>query len=245
MLARIKFLVFKELKDTFTSPMIYVLTALFCFIMGWLFFNYLVSAKELSSVNIKDAVLMPIFGNINFIFIFLSPLLSMKAFSEEKKLFTLDLLLSSNLSETEIIIGKFISTFLSALFLLVFTIVFPLVLSFSGFNDWGLIATSYMGISFSIMCYVAVGVFCSSLTDNQIISSVITFCILLGSMLLVVSVNATNNFIFGQMIQYLSIPFHYEAFTNGVLKSYSFVYYISFLVFYYLLTLKSLQSRKW
>jgi hypothetical protein len=64
-------------------------------------------------------------------------------------------------------------------------------------------------------------------------------------MLLVASVNATNNFILAQMIQYMAVPFHYEAFTNGVLKSYSFVYYASFLFFSYLVTLKTLQSRKW
>ncbi len=113
---RIKKLVKKELIDIFSAPMIYVLAALFCFIMGWLFFNYLVSSKELSSVNIKDSVIVPIFGNMNFIFIFLSPLLTMRVFAEEKKQFTLDLLLISKLSETEIIIGKFISVFVSALF---------------------------------------------------------------------------------------------------------------------------------
>jgi len=242
---RIKKLVQKELIDIFSAPMIYILAALFCFIMGWLFFNYLVSAKELSSVNIKDSVIVPIFGNMNFIFIFLSPLLTMRVFAEEKKQFTLDLLLISKLSETEIIIGKFISVFLSALFLLAFTIVFPIVISFSGFNDWGLITTSYLGVIFSIMCYIAVGIFCSALTDNQIISAVVTFCLLLGSMLLVASVNATNNFILAQMIQYMAVPYHYEAFTNGVLKSFSFVYYASFLFFSYLLTLKTLQSRKW
>lgn len=241
----IRLMVIKELKDIFFSPMIYVLTALFCFILGWLFFNYLVSAKELSTVNIKDAVITPIFGNINFLFIFLAPLLTMKTFSEEKKQQTLDLLLSSHLTEGQIVFAKFISTALSALFLLMFTIVFPIVLSFSGFSDWGLISTCYLGVVFSIFCYLAVGIFCSSLTDNQIIASVITFCILLGSMLLVVSVNATNNFIFGQMVQYLAVPFHYEAFTNGVIKSYSFVYFFSYLFFYYLLTIKTLQSRKW
>lgn len=242
---RMRFLITKELKDNFNSPMVYVLTALFCFMMGWLFFNYLVSAKELSSVSIKDAVIVPIFGNINFIFIFICPLVTMKSFADEKKMGTLDLLLSSHLSESEIIISKFIGTVVTIFFMLLFTLLFPIILSFSGFNDWGLIFSSYLGVILSIMSYVAVGIFCSSLTDNQIIASVLTFCVLLGSMLLVITVNATNNFLLAQMVQYLTVAFHYEGFTKGVLKSYSFIYFLSYWFFFYLLTLKSLQSRKW
>jgi ABC-2 type transport system permease protein len=213
--------------------------------MGWLFFNYLVGAKELSTVNIKDTVITPIYGNMNFLFIFLCPLLTMRSFSEEKKASTLDLLLSSRLTETEIIVSKFISYIVQIIFMLSFTVLFPIILTFSGFNDWGLIFTSYLGVLFSIICYIAVGLFCSSLTDNQIIASVLTFCILLGSMLLVISVNATNNFILGQMVSYLTVPYHYDAFTKGVIKSYSLVYYVSFTFFFYQLTLKSIQSRKW
>lgn len=245
MIKRIKYLVWKELKDAFTSSMIYILAALFCFMTGWLFYNYIVSAKELSSVSIKDSVLIPIFGNINFLFMFLTPMLTMKAFSEEKNKFTLDLLLSSKLTETEIIIGKIISIMSMTLFILLFSLIFPIILTFSGFSDWGLIFTSYLGIIFSILCYVCVGVFCSSLTDNQIVASLFTFCILLGSMLMVATVNVTNNYILAQLVQYMTVPYHYEGFTKGLLKSYSFVYFGSYYFFFYLLTLKSLQSRKW
>jgi ABC-2 type transport system permease protein len=235
----------KELQDIFTSPLIYILTGLFSMMMGWLFFNYLISAKDLSSVNIKDAVIVPIFGNINFMFLFISPLLTMRVFAEERKLGTIDLLLSSNLSLGEIILGKFLSLVVAILFMLFLTTMFPLILSFTGFHDWGLIVSSYIGVLFSIFCYLAVGIFCSTLTDNQIVASILSFCILLGAMLLVVSVNATNNFLLAQMVQYLTIPFHYEAFTKGIIKSYSIVFFISFLTFFFLLTYKSLQSRKW
>jgi ABC-2 type transport system permease protein len=175
----------------------------------------------------------------------MTPMLTMRTFAEERNKFTLDLLLSSRLSETEIILGKYFSTLILTLFILLFSAIFPIILTFSGFNDWGLVLTSYLGIIFSISSYIMVGIFCSSLTDNQIIASLMTFCILLGSMLLVATVNVTNNYILAEMVQYLTIPFHYEGFTKGLLRSYSFVYFGSFFYLFYLLTLKTLQARKW
>jgi len=242
---KINILLKKELKDSFLSPLIYILSGLFCFMMGWLFFNYLLQAKTLSTATMTQAVITPIFGNINFIFVFLCPLLTMRAFAEEKKQSTLDLLLRSQLSEMQIILAKFISNFVLVLFMLSFTLVFPIILALSGYSDWGVVGSSYAGVLLSIMAYLSVGIFCSSLTDNQIVASLLTFCILLGSMLLVITVNATNNYLLALMIQYLTVPFHYEGFVKGLVRSYSLVYFASYLSFFFLLTLKSLQSRKW
>lgn len=242
---KILILVKKELKDSFLSPLIYILTGLFCFMMGWLFFNYLLQAKNLTSATMTQAVITPIFGNINFIFVFLCPLITMRSFAEERKQATLDLLLRSELSEMQIIIGKFISNMVLVFFMLSFTFIFPLILAFSGYSDWGVVGSSYLGIILSVMAYLSVGLFCSSLTDNQIVASLLTFCILLGSMLMVISANATDNYLLALIIQYMTIPFHYEGFVKGVLRSYSLVYFISYLCFFFLLTLKSLQARKW
>ncbi|MBC7714942.1 MAG: ABC transporter permease subunit [Rhizobacter sp.] len=242
---KIAILAKKELKDAFSSPLIYILAGLFSLMMGWLFFNYLLQSKEMTTTTMTQGVIIPIFGNINFIFIFLCPLITMRSFAEEKRQHTLDLLLRSELTEMQIILGKFISNILMVFFMLSLTLLFPVILAFSGYSDWGVVGSSYLGIGLSVMAYTSVGLFCSSLTDNQIVASLLTFCILLGSMLLVISVNATNNYIFALMIQYMTIPFHYEGFTKGLLRSYSFVYFISFLAFFFLLTLKSLQSRKW
>lgn len=242
---KIGILVKKELKDAFLSPLIYILSGLFCFMMGWLFFNYLLQAKTLTTSTMSQAVITPIFGNMNFIFIFLCPLLTMRSFAEEKKQSTLDLLLRSELSEMQIIVAKFISNMLMVFFMISFTFVFPIILALSGYSDWGVVGSSYLGVLLSITAYVSVGLFCSSLTDNQIVASLLTFCILLGSMLMVITVNATNNYLLALIVQYMTVPFHYEGFVKGLLRSYSFVYFVSFVGFFFLLTLKSLQSRKW
>lgn len=235
----------KELKDTFTSPLIYVLTGLFSFMIGWLFFNYILQSKEMSTTTMTSGVITPIFGNINFIFVFLCPLLTMRSFAEEKAKHTLDLLLRSELTEMQIIIGKFLSMIAAQLFMLSFTLLFPIILSLSGYSDWGVVISSYVGIILSLMTYTAIGLFCSSLTDNQIVASLLTFCILLGSMLMVISVNATNNYLLALITQYMTIPFHYEGFTRGVIKSFSIIYFACAWIFFFLLTQKTLQSRKW
>lgn len=235
----------KEIKDSFLSPMLYILTALFCGIIGWLFFNYLVMSKDATTASLTQAVLVPIFGNMNFIFLFMAPLLTMRCFAEEKKLNTLDLLFHSRLDNIQIILGKLLASFTGALFMLSFTLVFPIVLSVSGYSDWAVVGTAYLGLLLSVLGYLAVGIFASSLTENQVVAAILGFCLLLGSMLLVMSANASQNYIVGQILSYLSVPYHFEAFVRGALKSYSFIYFISFLGFFVFLTRESLESRNW
>lgn len=74
----------KELKDSFSSPLIYVLCGLFSLMMGWLFFNYLIQSTQMTTTTMTQGVITPIFGNINFIFVFLCPLITMRSFAEEK-----------------------------------------------------------------------------------------------------------------------------------------------------------------
>ncbi len=235
----------KEVKDFFFSPILYILTALFCAIIGWLFFNYLVLSKEATTATLTGAVLSPIFGNMNFIFLFMAPLLTMRCFAEEKKMNTLDLLFHSRLGNIQIILGKLFASFTAALFMLSFTLVFPIVLAISGYSDWLTVTSAYFGLLLSVLCYLAVGIFASSLTENQVVSALVAFSLLLGSMLLVMSANASQNPLVGQILSYMSIPFHYEAFVRGAIKSYSLIFFLSFLSFFTFLTRESLESRNW
>lgn len=235
----------KELADIFLSPLIYVLAALFSFILGWLFFNYLMASKVASSQTLTPAVVEPIFGNMNLIFVFLVPLMTMNAFSQEKKNGTLDLLFRSKLSDWQIIAGKFLSQMFLALFLLSFTLVFVIVLKTAQFKDWSIVWSSYFGLILSISCYVSVGLFTSTLTENGIVASLLSFCILISSMILVLSTNTLENEFLTELIQYMTVPFHYFGFSKGVIRSYSLVFFASFTGFFLFLTLRSLERRKW
>lgn len=235
----------RELHETFSSPLIYILAALFSALMGWLFYNYLINSQELTELSLSDSVIRPLFGNMNSLFLFVAPLMTMRSFAGETKQNTLSLLLLSKLSDGQIIAAKILAASLATLFILLFTLVFPIIVSFSGFSDWGLIFTSYLGLLLSIVCYLSVGIFFSSLTDNQIIAAISTFCFLIFLMLIVVTANASNNFIVIQLVSYFSIPFHLEGMVGGVVRSYSLVYFFSFIIFFTFLTSKSLDRRRW
>jgi ABC-2 type transport system permease protein len=236
----------KELKDAFYGPFVYILTALFSATIGWLFFNYiLASGNQSTTISLTNKVLAPTFGNMNFIFIFLAPLITMRLFSEEKKQSTLDLLFQSDLNNFQIIVAKFLSSLTISLFMLSMTIIFPIILALSGYADWGIVATSYAGIIFSLMCYLSVGLFASSLTENQIVAAVLGFCFLLGLMLLVITAQAVDNTILTEIFQYTSTPFHFENFLRGSVRSFSLVYFVSFIGFFFYLTHLSLDSRNW
>lgn len=235
----------KELSDAFGSSLVYVLTGLFSLLMGWLFFNYVVLSTEMTAGTLLQSVFNPIFGNMNFVFLFFAPLLTMHAFALERKQGTLGLLLLSNLTQTQIILGKFLSAILTAGFMLSFTLILPIIMAFAGYSQWSVILTGYFGIILSICCYVAVGIFASSLTDNPVISAVLSFCILMGMMLLVLSANASENPLVGEILSYFAIPFHYEGFVRGAMKSYNFIYFASVTGFFLWLSERSLESRNW
>ena len=235
----------KEVRDSFRTSLVYILGALFGMIMGWLFFNYLAAGRDLTEQSLWRSVWAPAFGNMNFIFLFLAPLITMRLFAEERKSHTLDLLLRSYLGHGQIITAKFLSSLVTVLFLLSLTLVFPLILVMVGYSNWTMILSGYGGVILCVMCYLAVGLFTSSLTENQILASLASFCILLGVMLLAVTANATHNDWLAQFFYYFSTPSHFEGFIRGAFQSYDFIYFASFVGFFFYLTHLSLERRNW
>ena len=235
----------KELKDYFKSPTVYILAGLFILISGWLFFNYLLGTKEATPLTLTASVLVPTFWNINLIFLFFTPLITMRVFAEEKKLKTLELLYLSKLSDVQIIFSKFMASFTVSLFLIGLTVIFPIILYFSGYKDLGIIFSSYLGLILCVLCYLSVGIFTSSLTQNQIVAAILSFTLLIGFMLMILSVNANDLSLTKDILKYMSVPFHLEGFVLGSLRSFSFVYFFSFLGFFFFLTKKSLDIRNW
>jgi len=242
---RYKALVRKELKDVFFSPLIYILSALFCLMMGWLFFNYIVASQEVTEQSLTRSVFIPLFGNMNFIFLFLAPMLTMRSFSEEKKEHTLNFLLTSKLSELEIILAKLTSSFAMASFMILLTLVFPLVIMVSGYSDWGVVVSSYSGLLLCVLCYLSVGLLASSLTENQVVAALLGFTILFGLMLFVLAGSVMNNSFISEVLQYFSINSHFEGFVTGGIKTYNLFYFLSFSGFFVYLNYLSLSSRKW
>lgn len=235
----------KEAKAFFTAPLPYMLSAFFIFILAWTFFQTLVISKENYSATLTLAVIRPIFSNINFLFLIIAPLLTMRTFAEEKKEHTLEMLLTSNLSELQIVLGKFAGLITITIFMLTLTSIYPIILAVAGYHDLPVLLSSYCGTILNTAAYLALGMFISSLTENQIISAMITFISLAFLTTLSQAEIYLNNFLVAQILSYLSLIEHLGPFTRGVISTVDITYYISFIVYLLFLTQKSLQTQRY
>lgn len=226
----------KELVSYFTSPVAYIVMMVFLGITGW----YFTSELFLSGF----VTMRVVFSIIPFIFIIFIPIMSMRTFAEEKKLGTIELLLTKPVTDFDIIIGKFLAVLGLTIATVLPTIVYVVTLTFLGPVDIGPIVSAYIGLFLMAGVYISIGVFTSSLTENQIIAAILSFVIIFVLYLL--------NFILGYLpttisniLQYISSSYHFNSIQRGVLDSRDLIYYISGITIFLFLTRLSLESRKW
>ena len=226
----------KELVSYFTSPVAYIVMMVFLGITGW----YFTSELFLSGF----VTMRVVFSIIPFIFIIFIPIMSMRTFAEEKKLGTIELLLTKPVTDFDIIIGKFLAVLGLTIATVLPTIVYVVTLTFLGPVDIGPIISAYIGLFLMAGVYISIGVFTSSLTENQIIAAILSFVIIFVLYLL--------NFILGYLpttisniLQYISSSYHFNSIQRGVLDSRDLIYYISGITIFLFLTRLSLESRKW
>jgi ABC-2 type transport system permease protein len=244
----------RDFRTYFTSPIGYLFLSSFLFIVGFMFYQRLIFFVRQSLIgsqmgqpmnaSLNDSIIKPLYGTINLLFLFLVPLITMRLIAEEKKQKTIELLLTSPITTAEIIAGKFLSAMGLIGLTLLCTLIYPLILYVGGNPDNGQIFSMYIGLMLLSACYVSVGIFWSSLTENQIIAAVLTFVSLL--FLWVVDWAAQSS---GQLmtsvIYYLSIMRHFESFGEGVISLKDSVYYVSFCVFALYLACLGIESRNW
>jgi ABC-2 type transport system permease protein len=157
----------KELKHYFNSPMAYVIMAVFVLITGWFF------ASDLFLNNLVS--LRSFFAIVPLILLFIVPAFTMRLLSDEKRQGTLELLVTSPLSDIEIILGKFLGGLIFLTTMLGLTLVYPVVLSQLGDLDWGPVIGGYLGLLLMGAALIAIGLFSSSLSANQIIAFILAF----------------------------------------------------------------------
>ncbi|MEW6057706.1 MAG: ABC transporter permease subunit [Bdellovibrionota bacterium] len=244
----------KDFRGYFSSPVAYVLMAVFSFIMGYMFFSilsaYLTNAIRFEQFkfgkgpNLNDHLIRPLYGNLNVVLLFLVPFITMRLFAEERKNNTLELLFTAPVRWGEIILGKYLSAFAFVLVLLALTLPFPFALSLAASPDWAVIATCYLGTICMIGTYIAVGTWCSSLTENQIVAGGMTFGIILFFWIIKwASMNASP--VVADLLSYLSIVDHFEDFSRGVFNTKDLVFYLSAIGLWLFLTYKALESYSW
>jgi ABC-2 type transport system permease protein len=226
----------RELKSYFASPVAYVVTALFLVMSGYLFSAILVQSQEASMRFIMQ--------NLSVIFLFIMPFLTMRLLAEEQRTGTVEILLTNPVRDHEVVLGKFIGATVFFLVMLVFTLYYPFLLITYGNPDRGPIMSGYLGLLLQGMAFLAVGLFASSLTQNQIIAAVLTFTVLLVLWL----AEAASNILGAPMrdiLRYLSITSHFQDFPRGVIDTAHIVYFLSLVAASLFLATLSLQTRRW
>ncbi|HEY5123691.1 MAG TPA: ABC transporter permease subunit [Ignavibacteria bacterium] len=230
----------KELRSSFNSPIAYIIILLFLVVTGWFFTTTIFPTGLVSMRGITENII------IHLVLLIFAAAISMRTFSEEKKSGTLELLLTKPLKDFDIVIGKFLSALLLVVFTFIPTLVY--VISFKIFGlgsiDLGSIFGAYLGLIFISALYINIGIFISSLTENQVIAFIISFLIILILFLF----NKILVFIPSPLvstIEYLSSDYHYLNIAKGVIDTRDLVYFISGIYIMLLLTKTSLERRKW
>ena len=195
-------------------------------------------------MSLTDAVIRPLYGNMAVIFLFLLPFVTMRLFAEERKLQTLQLLITSPITMTEIVIGKFLSSLLLVMTMLGLTFVYPLVLFMTSTPDPGPIFTSVLGTLLLAGCYLGIGIFFSSMTENQIVAGALTFGACLFFWLISWASQGASTTA-GELLNYLSLINHFSQFGQGTLNSSDVIFYLSFIGLSLFMTHRILDSYRW
>ncbi|MFN0074336.1 MAG: ABC transporter permease [Chloroflexota bacterium] len=226
----------RELKSYFASPVAYVVTGLFLVMSGYLFSAILVQSQEASMRFIMQ--------NLSVIFLFIMPFLTMRLLADEQRTGTIEILLTNPVRDHEVVLGKFLGATVFFTVMLLFTLYYPFLLFTYGNPDRGPILSGYLGLFLQGMAFLAVGLFASSLTQNQIIAAVLTFTVLLVLWL----AEAASNILGAPMkdiFRYLSVTSHFQDFPRGIIDTAHIVYFLSLVVGSLFLATLSLQTRRW
>jgi ABC-2 type transport system permease protein len=242
----------KELRSYFASPIAYAVMAIFGLIFGWVFFNAsrdfvrftLLQAQEGGPVSVNDSIIRPLLGFAGTIGLFLIPMITMRLFAEEKRMGTIELLLTSPVKDIEIILGKWLGAVALYACVLFMSILNVALLFLWGKPDLKPVLIGYLGLLLQGGCLLALGALISTMTKNQIIAGIATFFISLLLWLLS-WFTAFDNTITAQVLGYLSIVTHFENFGKGVLSSKDVLFYLSLTFFSLFLTARSLESLRW
>ena len=250
----------KEMSHYFVSPIAYIVVPIFL-ILSAAFFNYILGgvmqeAMEQmlqgmqggvpANIDVPGVVLRAFLGVQGSIILFLSPLLAMGVYSEERKRGTMELLLTSPITEGQIVLGKFLAS-LSLLILMLLPTILSVVFMFAHSDPvppWRLIAGGYLGIILLGASLLAIGSFLSSLTENQIVSGVLILGISLLFWVMDIFAGQGAGGL-SQSLQYLSMSQHYDPFARGVIDTTSLVFFASWIFLGIFLTMRAVESMRW
>jgi ABC-2 type transport system permease protein len=227
----------RELKGYFNSAIAYICITVFLVLVKWLFFRVFFIEGQ---ANLRN-----FFGLIPWIFLFFVPAITMRLWAEEKKLGTFEILMTLPVKDYEVVLGKFLASYLFLLLALALTIGIPITAAYLGNPDWGPIIGGYLGLFLMGGVYLAIGLFCSALTLNQIVAFIISIAVsfalfIMGDNIVLFSL---PDFLVPSF-EYLGLANHFTSISRGVIDSRDIIYYLSVIYFFLYLNVRALESRK-
>ena len=251
----------KELRTYFTTPIAYVVLAVFTLITGFFFDQYVKlfqratmqymqfqNPKVLEQLNMTDLIARPVVMNIGIILVFMTPLLTMRLLAEERKMNTFELIMTAPITLWQIIVGKFTAAFTVVFLMTGVTFLYPVSLDFFAVEGsgvgWNTVISSYVGLLLVSAAFVAVGLLASSVTENQIVAAVISFVTLL--LLWVVNWAAQSaSGVLQDVLANISFIEHMQNFSKGLIEVKSVVFFVTFTFFGLFLTYRVLESQRY
>jgi ABC-2 type transport system permease protein len=252
------FILAKEIRAYFNSPVAFVVATIFAVLTGYQFYVIFSKFSQLSfeaqtnpnlasqygALNVTEMVIRPFFNIVSVVMLIMLPMLTMRAFAEEWKAGTMELLLTFPVRDEEAILGKFAGCM--GIFAMMLFLSFPSVVlvGWLGDPEWEVIVTGYLGLFLMGGAFIAMGLFMSSLTENQVIAAALSF----AALLILHMVGYTSGLVgeaLGQILEYLSIMFHFQKFAKGVIDTSDIIYYLIFTALFLFLSMRSVESRRW
>src|SRR4030042_5040484 len=236
----------REYKLFFISPVAYVVAFFFMILLGWFFYSALRDAIIQSTYQAYAPTVQIIISPLVTLLLFVMPAITMRSISEEMRMGTMELLLTAPVKDWELVVGKWLGVFLFMFTLLAITWIFPIVLNFlvKPGIDQGILLSGYLGLALMVASLVAVGVFISSLFNNQLVVFVISLAIVLVFWL-VRPASTTTGGLGNQILTYLNFIDHYLHFYQGTINLSDVVYYLSMTSLALLLGTMSIEIRRW
>jgi ABC-2 type transport system permease protein len=245
----------KEVRLYFTAPVAWILLTIFLAIAGLFFYaifgNFTRVSMQMAmnpqggrDLNVTDAVLRPLFANLSVILLLVMPLVTMRLFAEERRSGTIELLLTYPVRDGAVLIAKYLAAFTLYATMIAGTLAYPAIVAYFARVEWGPLLTGYIGLMLMGAMFLAVGLFASSLTENQIVAAVVTFGILLIFWIIGWTAEFATGTL-GAILTHLSILEHNDTFAKGVLDTKDVIYYLDFTALALFLTLRSLEARRW
>lgn len=230
----------KELRTYFGSPMAFIFVGVFLIVTLFTFFW----AETFFARNIADV--RPLFRWMPVLMIFLVSALTMRQWSEEQRAGTLEILLTLPVRPATLVLGKFLAVMALIVLSLALTLFLPISVSFLGNLDWGPVFAGYLATILMASAYVAIGLFVSSRTDNQIVSLLLT-ALICGAFYLVGSAGFTG--LFGEtpakILRAIGTGSRFESIERGVIDLRDLIYYLSLTAFFFVLNIVSLERKRW